>query len=273
MTGRRLAMIWGVAVALALVLALALVGALGIRAPALTDQLARLADSGPRNIFIGSSLMEAAIPPRSGTEAPLGFPHQRFSIRGIDEHRLLMMAEAAASRADTIFIEAGSLLLEFGPPSAAWPASAIFDFSDRVRDEVNSVWRTRRLDLQREGQYLEQAYDIEADLAAGPADEPRLRTPAAMDRWRDLALIMAEKGGRLILLDFPRSETAASRLDDEMRDGLPLLVRGLARELDVALFQPAPFWSDDHFADRAHMNARGRERYLRELRAWLMAGH
>lgn len=269
MNGRRLAVIWGSAIALVLALALSLAGALGIREPALAEQLGGLVDAGPRNVFIGSSLTEAAIPPRSAAEAPLGFSHQRFSIRAIDEHHLLLMAEVAAAHADTIFIEAAPLLLEFDRP-VAWPASALFDFSDRLRREVNTAVRSSRRNLQHDGQYLEQEYDAEADLAEDRADEPRLRTPTKMDQWRDLAGMMAQKKGRLILLDFPRSETAASRLDETTRDGLPLAVRALARELDVALFQPAPFWSDAHFADRAHMNARGRERYLRELRTWLV---
>jgi hypothetical protein len=272
MNGHRLAMVWALAAALALVPALILAGVLGSRASALADQLAGLADSGPLSIFIGSSLTEAAIPPLSGTESPLGFPHQRFSIRAVDEYRLLAMAEAAAAHADTVFIETAPLLLEFGPPRA-WPAAAILDFSDRVRREVDSARRTSRRNLQHDGQYLAQQYDSAADPVAERTDEPRLRTPAERDRWRALAARMTKNGGRLILLDFPRSATAASRLDETMRDTAPLFVQELARELGAALFQPAPFWSDDHFADRAHMNARGRECYLRELRDWLAAGH
>ncbi len=76
------------------------------------------------------------------------------------------------------------------------------------------------------------------------------------------------RGTKVILLLPPRSPAAERTLPDGQVEEMYLRANALANELGLPIFAPRAGWSDADFVDRAHMSREGRERFLRELRAW-----
>lgn len=258
MTGRGLATLWFAAI----VLAFGAAAMLAFREPGfarLSSQVSRQVEAGPRVVFIGSSLTEAAIPVH-GTLDDLGFRWQRFSLGGLDESRQIVMAEAAVDHgADMLFLEAAAVLRSLRRP-LLWPVSSLVAFSNRARATLK---RERETDLQKEGAYLG---------GPGPKGSAEAKvwplSPNEPERWRSLVQRMHDRGGEVILLGFPAPASLISDRALQEREALAQAGSDFAAYLGVPLFQPDLIWDDSHFADRGHLNASGRERYLRELGAW-----
>ncbi|MBW7921428.1 MAG: hypothetical protein H3C51_04930 [Rubellimicrobium sp.] len=235
---------------------------------ALGHEAATLAASGPEAVFIGSSLIGAAVPPvnAGGPETP-DLDWQRLFRNGADRHDLLIMAEAVTPYTRFLFVEAAALL-RAGGSDAVWPASVLFDFSRHLRNEARAVADVEGadlLDLRRESEFVDR--DDPVGPRSIPAPDP---LPVAdLARWRALAEVLAARGGALVLVDPPRVDLVLTRSDRDRRAQEQDHARTLAGQMGAGLFQPAPWWEAGRFTTGGHMNRAGRARFVQEFAAWL----
>ena len=73
---------------------------------------------------------------------------------------------------------------------------------------------------------------------------------------------------RLVFLAYPMSKAAAERLGEGFLDDQRRALALAEQRLGVPVFGNTAVWPDRYFVDNAHLNRKGRERFLGELAAW-----
>lgn len=234
---------------------------------------------------VGSSLTLYAIPPRGEGEGSLlgdGRSHRRVSPNSLDEIEVLELAERAAeSDARIVIVEANRLVSSMTGQSRERlcdnfqtglrgalhrPASELGDAFRRLASpsyRLKGTEEAPKLDLQ--GQVISPRHIA----AIYPL---KLRDPSCTARWTDLARRMNDRDGELVLVLFPRSEASYAWQDEKLERELVSRARTVAEQLGVRLFAPEGPWPNSEFVDHGHVNAAGREHFLRELRQWWNEG-
>lgn len=229
--------------------------------------------------FIGTSLTLQAVPldaPPAGLLRD-GRRHLRLAISaGSEEQMTALLEGAVAAGVREIFVEANPYLHSFrerpwflGLIAAGWQ-EAVHDFGRSIRDSIRGlVTETRRGTwshvsqndvLRAHGEYdgdtsdLSRLYPLRFHL---PKDPARLMRVLAEAR---------QQGRRIVFIVFPRSTTAAAYLGAELAREQARYVNLLAQRYEVEVWDLSGPWPDNHFYDQAHVNERGRERFLTILR-------
>jgi len=96
-----------------------------------------------------------------------------------------------------------------------------------------------------------------------------LRFPKEPDKLRSALRRANESRLRVVLLTFPRSETLVNYLGETDVRADNENMEAFAKLFGLSLWRVADAWPDDHFSDQAHMNARGRQRFVDAMRAKL----
>ena len=300
MTGRQLAGVWAAAFALVLTIVIALLP-LDENDHAHPHQAIRkVLEATPAwdTIVIGSSLTRAAFPPVTG---PASLPDRtavRISRSSLKQNELLLIAEyALAAGADEIFIEAERLArttsvepgairtwiggLAFSPFWAALflglGAGAILqvigglaqpgrrNLKGILKGESHGTWKIDGESRYLDGKIPPRGLEFESTYFVKPTP---LRN---LGRWDAFLKDAKERGTSVNLLVYPRSQAASDFLADADEDAVRQAIILFAERHGLALFYPAVAWPNEFFADRGHVNQLGRDRYLRELAAWLEA--
>ena len=272
MTSRGLALIWCVVLALgtASFMALAILG---------KDRSAIFGEiPAAPVIVIGSSLMRHAVPPLGeGADSLLGDgrAHARLAVSSITESQTVaLLGLVLKTGAQTVLIEANPLAFDFAS-SAPVPdqgrirpvvvMQSILDLSMQARAPLFGLLYS--LQLTEEAQQLDAAFLVQPNVLA--KNYPlHLRNPADPKALEAVLKTATTKGVSLILIAPPRSQLAANAMGTQATETLRQHFQALARRLDLPLFQPSAVWPNDHFIDAAHMNRRGRARFMQELAQW-----
>lgn len=269
MSARQLATAWSIAIALA---------AAGIIF--LTAQ-ERIYDrpflKGPI-VAIGSSLMFHGIPattPRPGGLLGDGRAHARFhKILMSEDETLSLVSRAVNAGATTVLVDASAfaydLAFTVADDSDPWiikSSKALLDLSNRRRSGFKWLLGYQTLNPLDEPETLNSERVVTPhDLASAypmrlhPLHDPQAVTEVLRDARR--------KGAEVILIAFPRAQSAADYIGDKAQMALAAHLDALAQSLGIPLFSASPAWPDKYFIDTGHLNARGRARFVAELAAW-----
>ena len=275
MTGRQLAGVWAAAFALVLTIVIALLP-LDENDHAHPHQAIRkVLEATPAwdTIVIGSSLTQAAFPPVTG---PASLPDRtavRISRSGLKQNELLLIAEyALAAGADEIFIEAERLARTTSVEPGAirtWIGGLAQpvrrNLKAILKGESHGTWKIDGESRYLDGKIPPRGLEFESTYFVKPTP---LRN---LGRWDAFLKDAKERGTSVNLLVYPRSQAASDFLADADEDAVRQAIILFAERHGLALFYPAVAWPNEFFADRGHVNRLGRDRYLRELAAWLEA--
>lgn len=275
MTGRQCAGVWAASFALVLIVVIALL-------PLDEDDHAhphlairKLLEATPtwNTIVIGSSLTQAAFPPVTDQ----GLLPDRIAVRisrpVLTQNELMLIGDYALdAKATHILIEAERLT-----------RTTVLD-RGVVRDLIEELAKPVRRNLQAilKGEYPRiwtihgESYFLDGKMPSwGLAfNETYVVKPTALlnpGRWEAFLKDAKERGTSISLLVYPRSQAASDFLTDADEGAVQKATIQFAERYGLALFYPAVAWPNEFFADRAHLNRFGRDRYLRELAAWLEA--
>ena len=275
MTGRQLAGVWAAAFALVLTIVIALLP-LDENDHAHPHQAIRkVLEATPAwdTIVIGSSLTRAAFPPVTG---PASLPDRtavRISRSSLKQNELLLIAEyALAAGADEIFIEAERLARTTSVEPGAirtWIGGLAQpvrrNLKAILKGESHGTWKIDGESRYLDGKIPPRGLEFESTYFVKPTP---LRN---LGRWDAFLKDAKERGTSVTLLVYPRSQAASDFLADADEDAVRQAIILFAERHGLALFYPAVAWPNEFFADRGHVNRLGRDRYLRELAAWLEA--
>lgn len=227
-------------------------------------------------VAIGSSLTMHAMPASFALSD--GRQVRRIGISVPSERQLLTLVEAAiAERSRVVLLEAAPFVADFAfEPQHGCSAPALGLRQGLRRAQVDVVDRLRRLFGQRtsldglpDPRRLDRPQEIDPTVMA-TFYPLTLHAPCEGERLRELVARAKAQGTRIELLALPRSPYGEERLGRVQSDGLGQLTEAMAADLGVPLLPPAKLWTNAEFTDHAHLNARGRERYLRDLDVWLV---
>ncbi|MEL6932199.1 MAG: SGNH/GDSL hydrolase family protein [Pseudomonadota bacterium] len=224
------------------------------------------------NVVVGTSLTGHAFPPIiDGPNKLLPERTIRWNLPNANGKEVRQLAiHALDSGAELIFFEAGPLVWEF-----EYTNSNFFsEFSRRNRVGL------RILLGQRE--YCYRLLDEKPPKLMNAIYDPRRITESSVNygttNWeednelKNLVERVKQQGSKIILLSYPRAASSViGSYDRHNLDQIHDAERELANYLGLKLFAPDQFWPDDYFADRSHLNTRGRERYMTEFSAWWAA--
>jgi hypothetical protein len=272
MTSRGMASVWCAVIALGITVSttLALLGA----GPSVV--LSDIATAPV--VVIGSSLMEHAVPPFGGKVSSLlgdGRAHARLAISSITEPQTVELLNLVLeTEVQTVLIEANALAFDFASrkttpdPTDIRPVAmmqSLLDLSTRARQPLRDLLNKRP--LVSEAEKLDAPFAVQSKtlLQNYPL---RLRFPSNPEALNATLAVAASKGVALILIAPPRSQLAADAMGPQATEKLWLHFQTVARDLNLPLFQPAAVWPNEYFIDLAHMNRRGRARFLQELAQW-----
>lgn len=219
-------------------------------------------------IFIGSSLTGAGIPP-----SPLLDPVKPDQIAIRRWLPLISPAElekelerALHSRPEFVFVELAAMTR---PPQFARFPLRINAATAYSRESLKGFFTGTAVQhhMQREGQWLRGDFS-KSSLGLRQEFENQLAL-ADTERLQELVTSARSVGTEIIFVSFPRA-VSASNLNlgvpySEVRSS----INELAAHLEQPLFAPSETWPDHYFSDSMHLNVRGRERYMEELRTWI----
>lgn len=269
MSGRQLATAWAIAIALA---------AAGVIFLTVEERIYdRPFLKGPI-VAIGSSLMFHGIPatsPGSGGLLGDGRAHARFhKILMSEDEAISLVSRAVDAGATTILVDASAfsydLAFAVADDNDPWIiriSKALVDLSNRRRSDFKWLLGYQTLNPLDEPETLNSERTVTPqDLAtAYPMRLHPLHDPqAVVEVLRDAR----RKGAEVILVSFPKAQSAADYIGEKAQMALIAHLEALAKSLGIPLFSVAPAWANEYFIDTGHLNARGRARFVAELAAW-----
>ncbi len=223
----------------------------------------------PEIAFVGTSLMDFAVPPRGPASdyLSLGDPDDR-SVRltrtgGLDGdvHRLARACVDAGVRVTVVQVE--PFLLRFDVGESLPRATR---FADDLRAGLRWILGRRPPTpadvIEAEAGQDRQFDGVMSEVLPENIDVRVFRNGGELKR-----LINDSKaGGRtLVFVAMPRAESAARALGESFEQTFRDNLRWLEREFGAEVWRPAVFWPDDHFWDQAHLNRRGRARFVKSI--------
>lgn len=231
---------------------------------------------GAEVAVIGSSLGVHAMPERF--QLSNGQQVRRIGLSVPSENELLTLLEAAiAERPREVLLEAAPFLADFAfeqPRGCQVPAGnvrqALRSGQLAVVDRLRRLFGQRTsLEGMREPRQLDRAQDIDPTVMAtfypltihAPCQEKRLARAVASARAQDI---------RVTLIVYPRSPYGRTRLGARQERELEEATRNMAARLGLGVLGPASGWSDAEFTDHAHLNVRGRARFMANLDVWMV---
>lgn len=254
--------------------------ALHWQAPVLEDRM--LEDVDTPVIVIGSSLTLHAVSPFAAGQQPSllgdGRAHTRLAVLSLTEREgLELLRKALASGVETVLVEASPFIIDVhhihqAKQHSVWETIglAVFAFSRSVwagamamgGEPADWDWR-----IAVEPENLNDDFALVPHImeAVFPLT---LHPPSHPQEMRAIAQEARRMGIDVILVAPPRPQTTSEIIGPETVGELAKRLTGLAAELDLPLFRPAPFWPDAFFVDQGHLNLRGRHRFMSELAAW-----
>lgn len=239
----------------------------------ITDPAEQTIPSAPI-VVIGSSLMLYAVPGiGSGKESSLlgdGRDHVRLAISGISEAQSLRLLEKMLTqKVETVFLEANPFIFDFADQSNH--LSVIFFLKQKSRAVAAKLNLILKRGSSPEAMTAEVSHlfnQFQGNLNQKKVYPLYLRPPRHLKKLEIIISSLKHKGIKVILIAPPRSLWRAQLIGDLSVKELERSYQNLAKQLDLALFQPEPFWGNENFIDGGHLNNVGRERFINELKVW-----
>lgn len=273
MTERRLLLVWVASLALAVAGFQVLLRLDGPRLALLAEAIpaAYEKQGRPDVVFIGSSLVGAAIPPGDVQSLTLtGMESSgRLRLDGATQSDLLTALSATlALQPKVVFFDASPLIFGFSRTPIRQVTSLLraTDYARRNFDGLLGVGGAKFGNLGSESDWLARRLP---DIATHQPEYRLILVPLDDLAWLQQLVARAKSQGiRIVLFDPPRSESAAAHLQAGVQRQAVRAARDLATLLEVEIFQTANAWPNALFADSAHLNLAGRQRILTELSIW-----
>lgn len=232
---------------------------------------------GAQVVVIGSSLTVHAMPERFRLSD--GRNVRRIGLSTPSEYDLLFLLEKAVEEPATrhILLEAMPFVADFAfeqPKGCEAPARGVRQ--ELHERQVEIVDRMRRLFGRRtrlegigEPPQLDRPQQIDPTVMA--TFYPLTFHQPCLDNRLGKALLRAKAQGiRITLVVPPRSPFGQVQLGAEQERVLAKKTNNLAARLGLDLLAPTAGWTNAEFTDHAHLNIRGRERFVRNLDVWLV---
>jgi hypothetical protein len=235
-------------------------------------------DPVPDILVLGSSLSLMAFPSQlhvdaaSGSDAPT-LRGTRFAAPCARPEELARLLEAAIGRGvSIILLEINQFLYD---PVVCQPET---DIRNLLRDFVTVLrWRIKWAIFGVDSALAEAARDppVLGKIYDGHESQRdfhgriTLRSPQILDVLETGLAAGRQKGLAVVLVAFPRSETASRFLGAAFNAALDSRLADVRNRFANVVWEPARFWPNRYFSDRAHMNQAGRERILAELQDML----
>lgn len=238
----------------------------------------RLTNPSPALVFVGTSLMSAAVPyDRPAQDFASSFTPSARTVRiirhGHDGPAMIrILNRCVEARPSMIIAQIEPFLMDL--ESAGFRARWMSDlkkFAKRTREELRSG-RDKAVVAQpinpNDG-------EIESSRAQQRfAAQPGLRGLKTIDleeldgasELRELIRSARPKQVRLIFATMPRSASAAVVAGEEFEQSYSANLQKFETRFGVEVWRPAVSWPDEFFFDRSHVNVRGRKRFLEALR-------
>ncbi len=282
------AWIWGGAIALcATVIAAVLWVVPAEEPPDMAAGIAGLAEA--KLVFVGSSLTRYGIPQVASAEGLLkdGRRHARLTMSRITEKQSTELLRAAIGAGDAsqatkrfVFVELYPYLRTFRDERLyGWTWGFAGAWDDRLRRFGRRIRGIKEALLGEVRQRSMKAKATVPDIVGTALSYDGSRKgfesvyPEEIHQPRDhdgLSRALREarlRGVTVVFVVLPRSQTVLGHLGREAAVSFGDAVTALEKRYAVEVWSPAASWSDEHFKDRAHMNALGRARFIGELRA------
>jgi hypothetical protein len=244
--------------------------------------------AGAQVVFIGSSLIVAAIPLADSTEGILGDRrrHARLAINGISEVQSTeILRTASHSPVREIFVDVYPYIRTFHVRGEA-PAAVDHEVSwaTGLIDSLQPAW-------ERAGETLRYKIGMLAGVPVGlwslENNEPggmdtvydgkhshfgdfypmNIHQPTAPRTLEKVLAVARENGVRVTFIALPRSQEAEAFIGQAAQRELSAALAAFQRHFGVEVWSPAASWPNDHFRDQGHFNGLGRARFLEALRA------
>ncbi len=273
MTGRRLLLVWVVSLVLAVAGFQAMLRLDGPRLALLVDAISKAYEKQgrPDVVFIGSSLVGAAIPPGDVQSVALTgmVGSGRLRLDGATQSELLTALSATLTlQPKVVILDASPLIFGFSRTPIRQVALLLraTDYARRNFDGLLGIGGAKFGNLATESEWLARRLP---DIATHQPEYRLILVPLDDLAWmRQLVARAKDQGIRIILFDPPRSESAAAHLRAGPQGQAEHAARELGTLLEVEIFQTANAWPNAFFADSAHLNQAGRQRILTELSIW-----
>lgn len=224
----------------------------------------------PDHVFIGSSLTSAAIP-AAGTHDAV-FPHGRSGRLALSRptraEMLVVLDAVLKTGPETVLVETGPLISEITrsqPVLLEKQLATSFHARNSLQKILIGKGHLSKLDAK--SRYLDQ-HAVETGIEFFDGYGLEALRPDTTDRWDALLREARSQGTEIVLVDYPRSRSAERFLPSRVQQEIRHAAAALAKRSGLAHFQPENAWEDENFADRAHFNRLGRNRYITELRHW-----
>jgi hypothetical protein len=227
----------------------------------------------PFGVFIGTSLVLAAVPPEDAANDIFRAAEARDLFVRMASHSLSdvetleRVRRAVNAGVKEIFVEIDPLLrTSRGKPLTVVISSGVHDFSRRLRDAAHH-WLG--LAIQRPSPAPDELHGIydgqirELDLGYPVVHAPR--NPAFVAETLEMA---RRQGSDIVWVAMPRSQAAVAYLGPAFETAFSGQLQAFATILNTTVWRPAVFWPNEFFVDPIHMNTAGRARFMSELRRY-----
>lgn len=264
-TGRGIAAAWGVAMALVLAVALALL-AVGERA-----ELRRL--TGVGTLMVGTSLVRYASPRPEGDVilATLGPPpFLRLAFRAGSEREILGAAEVAArAGVPTVFVEVNPIVSLFHVRGESCsPVGSLRYSIARIRNMAGDLVQGKDIYRSEMSVVRNFADRVVIDEKLSLLYPLTIHGSCYAQRWR--RLVTGHPGTRLVFLAMPRAPMARELVGAADMARFNDAARAFAADLGAPIFvaDPDGTWEARYFVDQAHLSAQGAARFREALVLW-----
>ncbi len=236
---------------------------------------------------VGTSLVAHGLPDGHSITGSLlgdGRKHVRVGLANPTELEILTVAnQALAQNPQLLFLEANPFIRSFNPTVNRDPdcRSSLKQIKDGINNIINSVFSSahdsalRIMGRNRNTTRVEGLEPTELDLGKNQNSSPDTsqypmhpRPVLCPEHLRKFLLAAKAKKKQVILVLPPRSSYGEKFAGLGSSRALDLQAKKMAATYRLELFSPTGPWPNALFIDSAHLNQRGRERFLLELQNW-----
>lgn len=228
---------------------------------------------GSDALFLGTSLTRFALPDYAAPK-PIPSMGAEFALRiglssGSESEVLTLTSAAVESQVKLVFVEVNPIVSRFANDTSrcnAW--DTLLNSSSALRRSGIAALRNR--DISEKGaEKVENSGPRSINFDMLDKVYPlKIGMPCHLETWRQLA--NTSQDTQIVLIEMPRSKFARKYIGTGEMKKFHRVAKIFSDQIGLPLFSPdaTGSWDDKFFVDRAHMNRRGGDRFIRELAAW-----
>ena len=203
--------------------------------------------------------------------------HARLAIAGINEEQALRLLDRVLDQSvEVVFLEINPFAFDFAhqitEKKLDFPllsvAIQLKEKSLFLSEHIKALLNTKSSPQSLTSEHPNLAEEFQEGILDVKNYPLYLRSPRNINELKRLISKAKYQDVQVILIAPPRSQRAAKYIGETGAKKLELHYQNLAKQFDLLLFQTDAFWPNENFSDSAHMNAKGRERFMEELSNW-----